>query len=270
MTPATLLLMIRLVRETFTLRGRKMKRTTCALLFGLLTTGMVVHSGLAQEITGTTGETAAPKAFRIEEDWVVLVRNPDPETCAPQIVNMMSPDPINETSYGLFEINHGSSPHFLAGGIQVQALKHDQLISKQNANSTRTISRSYDRVSYTVSMKKTDDGQLVYQMKNGRSKTWGRFASAATDLKAAHTTDLDSLNQYVPTHSVKNTSVNVGAHRVELMAQQEVRWYDSDGKLIKQDTTVRYPHRYAETVQDVTFAEYMANLDTLYTWEITE
>jgi len=77
-----------------------------------------------------------------------------------------------------------------------------------------------------------------------------------------------SLAEYTPQVSVENTSINVGAHRVALMAMYEVRYYSGDS-LVKTDKAVRYLHRFKSLVEFVSLEEYEQN-EEYFNIEITE
>jgi hypothetical protein len=107
---------------------------------------------------------------------------------------------------------------------------------------------------------------LVFALKNGRSRTWGKFALDGVTASAPACGI--TLAEYDPQFSVDNTTINVGAHRVALMYQKETRYYSADGLEVT-DTTSRVIHRFKEVVQFVSLAEYEQNAD-YFNIEITE
>jgi hypothetical protein len=185
--------------------------------------------------------------IRVEEDWVALIRNPDAVSGAPQIVNAMSPDGSMDSSYGLFEINHTSSPEFAKGGFQVQSWHNRTLLSRRNSSKQNVLSNDYDRLEYTTVME-LSDGQLKYQMINGKSRTWGIFGQSG-DLYASSPSSLTAFSSYNRQDSVDNSSVNVGAHRVEALYQRRVRLYSAEG-LVSDSDDIRVIHRYEKIVTD--------------------
>jgi len=221
----------------------------------------------AQSVGGAipTGEGALP-IVRIEEDWIALIRNPDPEGGAPQIVNAMSPDGRMDGNYGLFEINHTSSPEFVKGGFQVQAWNDDSLLQRRNSSTFNVLSRGYDRLEYTTVMEITN-GELKFELTKGKSRTWGKFARDG-ELHASSPTTLTSFTEYNRQHSIDNTSVNVGAHRVEALYQRRVRFYSAEG-LVQELDTIEVIHRFAKVVTDELKALWESN-PAYFNVEITE
>ncbi|MEZ6062497.1 MAG: hypothetical protein R3C19_19300 [Planctomycetaceae bacterium] len=207
----------------------------------------------------------APTIVRIEEDWVAYIRNPDAAVTAPQIVNVISPAATTDAAFGIIELNHASQPDFQSGGFQVQSwvgsTRNEFVFSSFNA----PLMHAYDKLTYTVSME-IADGQIAFGLKDGRSRTWGRFAQTA--VRARCPAEGVTLADYDPQFSVDNTSINVGAHRVEVLYQTETRYYSASG-LESTDTTDRVIHRFRELVQYVSLEEYEQNADN-YNIEITE
>ncbi len=219
---------------------------------------------------GVTAGTAAqaqtsPEITRVEEDWVAYVRNPDSSTCAPQILNLISPNGTTSGPIGLIELNHGSQPEFDSGGFQVQTWVGDSEVMSIRSSEYRSLSRSYDKVSYTVELA-MDANHFHVSLKNGRSRSWGWFAAEAVTASIPRYNH--NLTDYNPQHSVDNTTINVGAHRVELLLQTETRYY-SGNDLISTDPTDRVIHRFHELVQFVSLEEYELNSDE-YNIDITK
>jgi len=212
-----------------------------------------------------TASEPVPTIVRVEEDWVAYVRNPNSDTCAPQIVNFLSPTGTAVGPFGLIELNHGSKPDFSSGGIQVQTWVNDTAYNHARSDGTSRLSRDYDRLSYTVAME-IDGDHLRFTLKNGSSRTWGTFATAGISATAPRYS-LD-LSHYDPQASVDNTTINVGAHRIDVLAQTETRYYTAT-ELVSTDTTDRVIHRFQELVSFVSLAEYEANTDE-YNIDITE
>jgi len=202
---------------------------------------------------------------RVEEDWVAYVRNPDSDICAPQIVNLMSPTGTTTGPYGLFELNHVSLPNFSSGGFQVQGWVSETHNSDMRSNERRSLTRDYDRVNYTVAMEIEGD-RLRFTLKDGRSRNWGRFLQSGLSCSVPRGTH--DLSEYSPEASVQQTTINVGAHRIELLVQEETRYYTTS-HLVHTDTEDRVIHRFHELVQYISLADYEANADE-YTIEITE
>ena len=211
------------------------------------------------------GQAPGSTLVRVEEDWVALISGPDTSTSSPQIMNFISPLKTADGIFGLVQVNHRGAPDFRSGGVQVQGWIGTSLVGYGEDTRSATLNRSSDNLRYTVAMEKTASG-IKFQLLNGRSRTWGRFAT--TPVSVTVTVAEPSLNDYSPEFSVANTNVNLGAHRVDLLYMNTSRFTYSDGQTVT-DTTDRVIHRYQLSVGDVSLTEYEANPED-YNIDITE
>ena len=207
----------------------------------------------------------ASEIVRIEEDWVAYISNPDAKLGAPQITNVIAPKPTTNGTFGIIELNHGSQPDFKSGGYQVQSwigeYQNDYVFSGESG----VLRLAYDKLTYTIAVQLSGE-QMGFTLKNGKSRTWGKFATdGITAIAPAH--DL-SLEDYDPQFSVDNTTINVGAHRVALLYQKQTRYYSAAG-LEHTDESPRILHRFKKVVQFVSLEEYEKNED-YFNIEITE
>src|SRR6516162_7266602 len=62
-----------------------------------------------------------PLPNQIEEDWQVVVANPDPSSSGPQITTCMSPNTDPAASFATFYVNYQDYPSWQPGGMQVKA-----------------------------------------------------------------------------------------------------------------------------------------------------
>jgi hypothetical protein len=209
----------------------------------------------------STGRTLV----RVEEDWVALIGEPDAATSSPQIMNFISPIQSTEGIFGLVQVNHRGAPDFQDGGLQVQGWVGLWLSGSSDATRYAKLNRNADNLRYTVAMEKVSNG-IKFQLLNGRSRTWGRFAQ--TPVSVVVTVNEPSLEDYSPEFSVANTNVNLGAHRVEILYMTATRFRYSDDSTVT-DNTDRVIHRYQLNVEDVSLTEYELNSED-YNIEITE
>lgn len=206
-----------------------------------------------------------PVIIRIEEDWIAYIRNPDPTVGAPQILNVISPTESTSGVFGMVELNHSSRPEFRSGGFQVQSWVADVPVAQGFSDHSIKLDHEYDKLSYTVAMQ-LEGNLLRFELKDGRSRTWGRFAEDGVIAYVA-SGGID-FTDYNPEFSVANTNINVGAHRVEVLYMTEARYYSATG-LEETDKTNRVIHRYRDRVQFVSLDEYDQHHDE-YNIDINE
>src|SRR3954468_16450639 len=76
-----------------------------------------------------TDSAAAQNVKAVEEDWELVLTEPDPVAAGPQVTCVVSPLFDANTVYASFELNHHTQPEFQAGGVQLQLWKAEQVLS---------------------------------------------------------------------------------------------------------------------------------------------
>lgn len=171
--------------------------------------------------------------LRVEEDWQLVVNEPNNDTTAPQFHTVMSPMDSLNSFHAQTLWNYRETPGFAPGGVQLHSYDGETLIRKRSIESG-TLSTSAETITWTQSLS-TDGSNLVFEISNGMSTTWGTFGR---DMYISSTAGLAQLNEYDPEVSVKNSCVTFGANRVESMRIVQVRYYGASG-LLAVDNTIR-------------------------------
>ncbi|MEW4490385.1 hypothetical protein AB1L42_20030 [Thalassoglobus sp. JC818] len=197
----------------------------------------------SQEVTFEDIVANAPPIHRVEEDWELVVNNPDPNADCPQIATVFGPTDARFDTHTLFELNHGTLPSFGEGGMQLQVWFGDYLIGYQRQRAPAELSTSNERITYTTATA-IEGGHLTMSVFNGSSTTFGSFGESNA-LKVWLFTNRDDLNPYHPGNSIEHSKVTFGANRVDYFKRSAIRFYDEDGDLYAQDLTDRYVHRLA-------------------------
>jgi hypothetical protein len=189
-------------------------------------------------------ETVAqePTVVRVEEDWELVVGDPDQQTDAPQIVCVISPQGDVASIHQAFELNGRSLPTFAAGGLQLQVWDGDVALSAHGHPSGLCMQQAGETVSWTQRMELAD-GKLTFEVVDGTSSTWSDFGGQGY-LKVLVDTSLDNLNGYSPDVSVNNSGISYAANRVQSLVLKRVRVYMSDGQ-VSEDNTERVVHSLA-------------------------
>lgn len=192
---------------------------------------------VALTLTFFAGESLAlgQQAVLVEEEWELVVRNPETNLVAPQITCAISPQNDLKGPHATFEINHQSSPFFAAGGMRLLAWNGvDQGGSASFGNSV-VMNRENERITWKTSMS-LSDGRLSFEVLDGTSDTWGAFGGNAGRLRATQLTNLADLNGYDPDVSISNSGVGYASNRVQSMTLKRVRVTMSDGSVVVDDT----------------------------------
>lgn len=176
-------------------------------------------------------DDAPPEIVRIEEDWFLVLNEPNDAMFAPQFHTVMSPFGHLDSVYLQVIWNYWEYPEFEPGGLQMQAWDGD-LIEYEKDFHGQQMSTNAETVAWTQVLE-TDGAVLTFRVENGHSETWGTFGGEYMQIYGL--TNLPNLNQYRTTLSASNSLVTYGANRVDLLAIAAVRYYTAQG-LIHTDT----------------------------------
>lgn len=192
-------------------------------------------------ITALLGAGAsAYDVVRVEEDWELVVGEPDANSSGPQIACTMSPVANIEGTHFTLEINHRSMPWWCPGGISIH---HWTGESREQSfdRADRTIMQTQDEVVRWTQALYVDDGKLHFQVKNGTSTTWGPFGYSSI-FKLQSNWQSNSINGYTPEVSASLSGVAYASNRVKLLRLVRVRATLANGSVVT-DNTGRIVHQ---------------------------
>lgn len=158
-----------------------MFRVIAGTSLGALTLACLVALGFQ------TAPAPAIEADRIEEDWSIVVADPDPDVTIPQITMKMEPDPVAGTPYLELNLNYRDSPSFMAGGLQARIRNVDETIDLASQGSEQ-LNTDGETITWTQRMT-LSGGSIHFKITSGTSTTWGPFGVGEGDL---------SVSAYVP------------------------------------------------------------------------
>lgn len=191
-------------------------------------------------LTSVASAQSGPTIVRVEEDWELVVMEPDPTTASPQVLCVFSPVGDVESLHASLELNHHSIPAFEPGGMQFEVWEGDVALRERKFPITAIMSTPGEVITWTQSMS-LESGWLTFEIKDGSSSTWGSFGGQGY-LKPypVHTT-LTDLNGYSTDVSVQSSGVSYAANRVQSLILKRVRLYTSTGEMVE-DATPRTVH----------------------------
>lgn len=181
-----------------------------------------------------------PTLNRVEEDWELQLMEPDSTLTAPQITCSMAVGPTVEGIYATFELNHQTQPAFEVGGLHVHLWNGDVVRASRSQDNRDSLRTSGEVIRWTQAMY-VSGGNLVFDISNGTSTTWGTFGQGG-QLRVSIVTSLTNLNPYDPETSIANSSVGYASNRVRKLVLKRVRLYTSDQQ-VWEDSTERIAHQ---------------------------
>jgi hypothetical protein len=201
-------------------------------ILSVLGTALVAMAALAGSVH------AAPISDQVQEDWEVVIGNPNPTEGGPQIATGMSPVSDDSSPSFVLNLNYRDFPSFDAGGMQVQIWNGDQMLSADPGKGTAQCNTSGESISWTQTMK-LSSGKISLAIDSGKSTTWGKFGQGnQLSVSGSFATSLTSFANHSPETSVANSGVPWQRNCVTSMKLVKVRYY-LGGKLVATDSTVR-------------------------------
>jgi len=141
----------------------------------------------------------APPIHKVEEDWELVVADPDPLLNIPQIVTVFGPTNAFFDTHTVFELNHGTLPSFGEGGMQLQVWHGNYLVGYQHQQAPTELNTVNELVKYTT-VTEIHGNYLDMSVENGTSTTFGTFG-INNSLKVRLYTYRNDLNPYEPNNS---------------------------------------------------------------------
>lgn len=185
---------------------------------------------LALALTLLDSSAWADDVVRVEEDWQLVVNQPDVNLNGPQVTCVLSPSTMDQ-AYFAVDINYHTQPGYLAGGLQMHAWNPGLPIVTCDFPDQGLMQTSNETVTWTQSMALAD-GVLTYSVFNGQSQTWGSFGGEQIVVS----TTMGNLNSYDPQVSTTNSGVCFASNLVNTLTLVAVRYYAKDGTLLQQVT----------------------------------
>jgi hypothetical protein len=177
---------------------------------------------------------------RIEEDWELVVGQPDTTSNGPQVTCTMSATGSLSGVNAAFEVNHRSQPSYAPGGLALQVWYGESFDHGHQHASSAQLNTPGESVTWRQ-VARLQDGRLYYEIVNGSSLTWGAFGDTS-GLRHSWPSELTDLSGYDSAVSVENSGVGFAGNRVTSLTLVAVRGYAADGTLLFEETEPQVVH----------------------------
>lgn len=203
----------------------------CWSQIGAISTALALLAVLWPASNVLSLDEGADPVVRVEEDWQLVLNEPDDAMTSPQFHTVMSPLSNIDTSYAQVLWNYREVPDFVAGGLQLQGWNGEQMVNSKTVRIT-PLSTSAETIRWTQVLEIVW-GELFFDIINGQSTTWGLFGK---DMRLQQYGTVPNLNAYSPQVSVNNSCITYGSNRVTQLVITEVRYYGPWGLLYTDST----------------------------------
>ena len=171
----------------------------------------------------------APTLYLVEEDWEMVINQPEVAINSPQVAFFLYPDTNNEDCYFQLQMNYAAEDGYSSGGFRVGAFYREQPMDEQRSQVSETLAWDNDRLRWTSAMA-IFDGKLMYALKNGYGYQWGTFGGPEY-LVQMDDQDMLTLNNYTPQKSLESVDIGFGSNRVSSILLKRVRLIYTDGSV---------------------------------------
>jgi len=177
--------------------------------------------------------SAEEPIYKLEESWEIKIRAADADIQAPQVSTVMTPDSRQNGDYFVFNLNHATQPEFSGGSMQVHCWQFDELFAYNLPLEFGFLRPGEESVTWTQCLE-LRDGNLIYTVGDGSSRTWGDFGGEEA-LRISMPSSLQDLNGYSSDETVSGSEVGFAGNRVDRLVLNSVKYYGKNG-LVKQTT----------------------------------
>jgi hypothetical protein len=182
-------------------------------------------------------QSPAPTITAVEEDWQLVVAEPDVPGVGPQITTCMRPGGDTTAPFVAFDMNYREYPTFQVGGMQIQVWKNNSVVATASGQGTAQFQTAGETVTWTQRMS-VSNGTCTFGIDNGQSTTWGKFGQGQGLLAVSYATTFADMAAYSPSTSVAASGVSWEPNLAGSLAIVRVRYY-ANGQLVATDTN---PH----------------------------
>lgn len=168
--------------------------------------------------------------YKIEEDWEMVINDPDPANHSPQVTFFTSPSANLDDVYFQLQMNYAADAGFSAGGFHVAAVQDDQIQDEARSDTRRILATDGDHIRWTSVMTMIEN-RALYAVTDGQGTEWGTFGGPGYLVKMMSSPVWD-LAEYHPQNSLDNVDIGFGANRVQSITLLRVRAYYTDGRVV--------------------------------------
>jgi hypothetical protein len=172
---------------------------------------------------------ANPTIWKIEEDWEMVINEPDSAIYSPQVTFFTSPSALDETYFQL-QMNYAADAEFSGGGFHVASVQNEAILDEARSETRSILATDGDHIRWTSVMAVIQD-KALFAVRDGLGTEWGNFGGPEYLVRMTPSPVLD-LSGYNPQQSLDTVDIGFGANRVQSITLLQVRCFYDDGQMV--------------------------------------
>jgi hypothetical protein len=194
------------------------------LIVGVLFGGTL---GLCGNLPGQKSLAAEPTVYKVEEDWELVVNQPDASSNSPQITFFTSPSHLLEDSYFQLQMNYHAADDYSSGGFHVASVSDDQTVDDARSMTRKNLATNDDLIRWT-SVMAVIDNRALFAVRDGHGREWGSFGGPDYLVRMVPS-PVPDLSNYRYQESMKSVDIGFGRNRVSRITLKAVRLFYTNG-----------------------------------------
>ncbi|MDA7865043.1 hypothetical protein N9B39_01255 [bacterium] len=194
------------------------------LIVGVLFGGTL---GLCGNLPGQKSLAAEPTVYKVEEDWELVVNQPDASSNSPQITFFTSPSHLLEDSYFQLQMNYHAADDYSSGGFHVASVSDDQTVDDARSMTRKNLATNDDLIRWT-SVMAVIDNRALFAVRDGYGREWGSFGGPDYLVRMVPS-PVPDLSNYRYQESMKSVDIGFGRNRVSRITLKAVRLFYTNG-----------------------------------------
>ena len=200
--------------------------------FGARCARVAVIGGMVVACTLTSAKdsiAAEPVVYKVEEDWEMVVNEPDVANNSPQVTFFTSPSTGLDDSYFQLQMNYHADEDYSSGGFHVAAVDGGVVQDEARSVTRKTLSTDDDRLRWT-SVMAVIENKALFAVRDGYGQEWGEFGGPDYLVRIVPT-PVPDLSKYHHQQSLDNVDIGFGKNRVSGITLKAVRLFYTDGNV---------------------------------------
>jgi hypothetical protein len=173
---------------------------------------------------------ADPTVWKIEEEWEMVINEPDSPIFSPQVTFFTSPSASLDETYFQLQMNYAADAEFSGGGFHVASVQNEANLDEARSETRSILATDGDHIRWT-SVMAVIQNKALFAVKNGQGTEWGNFGGPEYLVRMTPS-PVSDLSGYNPQQSLDTVDIGFGANRVQSITLLQVRFFYDDGQTV--------------------------------------